>query len=195
MKYLKILSVIGSLALSLIATSAFGAERLKMATIAPGTSAYLTMTTFASLVNQNQDDFDITVDATGAATKHGIELAKGKLDFCMSAPTVHFFLKKGKAMYQKLENHAELAEKLNLVMWFPYGQYHYITYADSGIKTFADMKGKKIFLNCLMRFLVKINSRIVIHVRLCVNQREDHGRVNDMVILQMSQMVKCLLWH
>ena len=48
-------------------------------------------------------------------------------------------------MYQKLENHAELAEKLNLVMWFPYGQYHYITYADSGIKTFADMKGKKIF--------------------------------------------------
>ena len=145
MKYLKILSVIGSLALSLIATSAFGAERLKMATIAPGTSAYLTMTTFASLVNQNQNDFDITVDATGAATKHGIELAKGKLDFCMSAPTVHFFLKKGKAMYQKLENHAELAEKLNLVMWFPYGQYHYITYADSGIKTFADMKGKKIF--------------------------------------------------
>ena len=93
MKYLKILSVIGSLALSLIATSAFGAERLKMATIAPGTSAYLTMTTFASLVNQNQNDFDITVDATGAATKHGIELAKGKLDFCMSAPTVHFFLK------------------------------------------------------------------------------------------------------
>ena len=62
MKYLKILSVIGSLALSLIATSAFGAERLKMATIAPGTSAYLTMTTFASLVNQNQNDFDITVD-------------------------------------------------------------------------------------------------------------------------------------
>jgi hypothetical protein len=145
MKHLKTISLISSLAISLIASSSFAAERLKMATIAPGTSAYLTMTTFASLVNQNQSEVDITVDATGAATKHGIELAKGKLEFAMSAPTVHFFLKEGKAMYQKVEDHAELAEQLKLVMWFPYGQYHYITYADSGIKTFADMKGKKIF--------------------------------------------------
>lgn len=139
-------SVLLAGALALTTTVAFAQERVKMATIAPGTSAYLTMTTFANLVNQNQDEYQINVDATGAATKHGIELSKGKLDLAMSAPTVYFFLKKKKAMYAKLSNHKELAEEQRVLMWFPYGQYHFITYADSGIKTIADMKGKKVFL-------------------------------------------------
>lgn len=144
MKLFKSLTIAGALALT--ATVAPAQETVKMATIAPGTSAYLTMTTFASIVNQNQDAYNITVDATGAATKHVIELGKGKLDFAMSSPTVHFFLKNKKAMYQKLDDHAEIAANQRLVMWFPYGSYHWITYADSGIKTFADMKGKKVFL-------------------------------------------------
>ena len=49
--------------------SAVAQQKLKMATIAPGTSAYQTMTTFANLVNKGQTAFEITVDATGAATK------------------------------------------------------------------------------------------------------------------------------
>ena len=146
MKQIKFITLIGVLIVSLFTSGAYAAERMKMATIAPGTSAYLTMTTFASLVNQNQSEMNITVDATGAATKHVIELAKGKLEFAMSAPTIHFFLKKGIAMYKNVEAHAELAEKLRAVMWFPYGQYHWLAYEDSGIKTFADMKGKKVFL-------------------------------------------------
>ena len=144
MNTLKRLAIAGVLTFS--AATAQAAEKVKMATIAPGTSAYLTMTTFASLVNQNQSDFNISVDSTGAATKHVIELAKGKLDYAMSAPTIHFFLKKKKAMYKKLKNHAELAKKVRLVMWFPYGQYHVVTYADSGIKTMKDLKGKRVFL-------------------------------------------------
>ncbi len=144
MKIYKALAVAGALALTVGPVQA--EEKIKMATIAPGTSAFLTMTTFASLVNQNQTDYNISVDSTGAATKHVIELAKGKLDYVMSAPTIHFFLKKKKAMYKKVEDHAALAAKVRLVMWFPYGQYHVVTYADSGIKTMADLKGKKVFL-------------------------------------------------
>jgi hypothetical protein len=55
-------------------------------------------------------------------------------------------MKNGKIMYSKLENAAELAENLQLVYWFPLGQYHIVTYADSGIETPADLKGKKVFL-------------------------------------------------
>ncbi len=148
MKYHRTLTLVGALTgtLALAATAASAQEKLKMATIAPGTSAYLTMTTFANLVNQNQKNYNFTVDATGAATKHGIELAQGKLDYAMSSPTVHFFLKNKKAMYKKLKNHAALAKNIKLVMWFPYGQYHVVTYANSGIKTLKDLKGKKVFL-------------------------------------------------
>jgi uncharacterized protein len=127
-------------------TAPASAQDLKMATIAPGTSAYLAMTTMATLVNQNLDGVNIQVDATGAATKHMIEVAQGKLDMSMTSPTVYDFMKNGAIMYSKLENAKELAENLQLVYWFPLGQYHIVAYADSGIETPADLKGKRIFL-------------------------------------------------
>ncbi len=133
-------------AVGLAPAAASAAEKLKMATIAPGTSSYLTMTTFANIVNKQQDEFEISVDATGAATKHMVELARGKLDICMTAPTIYHFLKHNKAMYKKLENGAELAENMRLIMWFPYGQYHAVAYEGSGIETLHDIKGKRVFL-------------------------------------------------
>ncbi len=132
------------MAFALSATQA--AERIKMATIAPGTSAYLTMTTFARMVNQGQDTVEIQVDATGAATKHQIELAQGKLDMCMTSPTIFHFMKNQKAMYKKLSKAPELSKKVRLVMWFPYGQYHAVTYAADNIRSLEDIRGKKVFL-------------------------------------------------
>ena len=127
-------------------TGAAEAESLKMATIAPGSSAYLTMSTMATLVNQGQEDYDITVDATGAATRHMISLAEGELDFAMTSPTIYRFLSEGTRMYQKLERAPELAEELRLVFWFPYGAYHVLTYAESGITSLEDLRGKTVFL-------------------------------------------------
>jgi TRAP transporter TAXI family solute receptor len=126
--------------------AAHATQTLKMATIAPGTSAYLTMSTMATIVNQQQKEFEITVDATGAATKHMVEVAQGKLDFSMSSPTVYAFMKKGAAMYQKLADAPKLADDLRLVFWFPYGAYHVITRAEDNIDTFAKLKGKRVFL-------------------------------------------------
>lgn len=136
---------VGMLAVGVTATAQAG-QTLKMATISPGSSAYLTMTTMATMINQSQDDISIKVDATGAATKHMIELASGKIDLCMTSPVVYMLMKAKKAMYSKLENAPELAENLRLLFWFPYGQYHFVTYANSNIKTLKDIKGKKVFL-------------------------------------------------
>ena len=133
-------------ALALALGAPASAESLKLATIAPGSSAYLAMTTFATLVNQSLEDVDIRVDATGAATKHMIEVAQGKLDMSMTSPTVYNFMKSGTAMYGEIPSAPELAENLRLIYWFPLGQYHVVTYADSGITTPADIKGKKVFL-------------------------------------------------
>lgn len=146
MKTFNRLALAGALVLGVSSAVQSQDVNLKMATIAPGTSAYLAMTTMATLVNQNLDGVNIQVDATGAATKHMIEVAQGKLDMSMTSPTVYNFMKSGTIMYSKLENAAELAENLQLVYWFPLGQYHIVTYADSGIMTPADLKGKKIFL-------------------------------------------------
>jgi len=143
----RIWSVVLTVALlSVMAATAQAEKTLKMATIAPGSSAYLTMTTMATMINQAQDKLDIKVDATGAATKHMIDLAKGKIDLCMSNPVIYSFMKNRKAMYKKLDDAPALAENLRLLFWFPYGQYHVVTYAGSGIKTLKDIKGKRVFL-------------------------------------------------
>ena len=92
-----------------------------MATIAPGSSAYLVMTTMASIVNRAQDELEISVDATGAATKHIVELAQGKLDLVMTSPTVFFLMSTGGAMYTNLEAAPELSKNVGLIFWFPYG--------------------------------------------------------------------------
>lgn len=122
------------------------AAELKMATIAPGTSAYLVMSTMASIVNGAQDEHDITVDATGAATRHIVDMAKGDLDMVMTSPTVYFLMKNGKAMYQKLEEAPELAKNARLMFWFPYGQYHVLTYAEDGMSSLEDIRGRTVFL-------------------------------------------------
>ena len=136
---------LGILALA-VATMAQAGQTLKMATISPGSSAYLTMTTMATMINQAQNDINIKVDATGAATKHMIDLAEDKIDICMTSPVVYMLMKAQKAMYSKLPNASELAKNLNLLFWFPYGQYHVVTYASAGIKTLKDIKGKRVFL-------------------------------------------------
>lgn len=127
-------------------STAIAAEKLKMATIAPGSSAYLVMTTMASIVNGGQDKYEVKVDATGAATKHIVEMAQGKLDLVMTSPAVYHFMKGGKRMYKKLKKAPELSKNVGLIYWFPYGAYHVLAYEESGIKSLADLKGKKVFL-------------------------------------------------
>ncbi len=136
----------GAFALALVGGARAAEHDLKMATIAPGSSAYLTMTTMATLVNQALPDVNVSVDATGAATKHMIELAQGKLDMCMTSPTVFKFMKTGTVMYKQLSDAPELAKNLRLVLWFPLGSYHIVTYAADGMMTPADIKGKRVFL-------------------------------------------------
>jgi TRAP transporter TAXI family solute receptor len=144
-KFISRLVLAGALLLAMV-TMAQAGKTLKMSTIAPGSSAYLTMTTMATMINQAQDNLQIKVDATGAATKHMIDLANGKIDMCMTNPQVYFFMKNQKVMYKKLKDAPALSENLRLLFWFPYGQYHFVTYADAGINQLKDMKGKRVFL-------------------------------------------------
>jgi len=131
---------------AMLLTAPAMADELKMATIAPGTTTYRTTATFATIINQNQDDFSIILDATGAAPKHMMELAQGKLDIAVSSPVMFDFMKNQKGMFEKISSAPELSNNLRLLMWFPYGQNHIVVSADSDIKTLEDIRGKKVFL-------------------------------------------------
>lgn len=140
-----IVAVAGAAAL-LTASVAGAAEFYRLATLGPGSSPYLVMSTFAQLVHEELPDVEIQVNATGAATQHAIEAAQGNLDFFMWSASVHDFMGKGTAMYAKIPQAPELSKNLRAVFAFPLGLYHITTYADSGIETLEDVKGKKVFL-------------------------------------------------
>jgi len=121
-------------------------ENFKLATLGPGSSPYLVMSTFAQMVNRQLPDVEIQVNATGAATQHALDAGSGKLDFFMWSASVHDFMTKGAAMYKNIPQAPELSKNLRAVFAFPLGLYHIVTWADSGIETLHDIKGKTVFL-------------------------------------------------
>ena len=134
-------------AMMLMSGTAMAAEtKLKMATIAPNLSAAITMATFANVVTNNLDDVEIEVAGGGAATLHMMEVARGNLDMSMTNPVVHGLMAKGKAMYAKEPEAPKLSENLQLLMLYPYGQYHFAVRADSDIKVLDDIEGATVFL-------------------------------------------------
>ncbi|GAB5449338.1 TAXI family TRAP transporter solute-binding subunit [Gymnodinialimonas sp.] len=121
-------------------------ETLRMATIAPSLSAAITMATFANIVTENLDGVEIEVSAGGAATLHGLEVARGNLDFAMTNPVIHRLMVGGRAMFANEPDAPELAENLQLLMLYPYGQYHFTVRADSDIQVLDDLEGASVFL-------------------------------------------------
>lgn len=131
----------------LFSTASMAADtKLKMATIAPNLSAAITMATFANVVTNNLDGVEIEVAGGGAATLHMMEVARGNLDMSMTNPVVFGLMKNGKAMYAKQPEAPKLSENLNLLMLYPYGQYHFAVRADSDIKVLDDIEGASVFL-------------------------------------------------
>lgn len=121
-------------------------ETLKMATIAPSLGQAITMATFANIVTDNLDDVEIEVSGGGAATLHMMEVARGNLDMSMTSPVIYNLMSAGKAMYAKEPEAPELAKNYKLLMWFPYGQYHFAVRGDSDIQVLDDIEGASVFL-------------------------------------------------
>lgn len=139
-------SATATAAATLLPRAAFAKELLRMSTLGPGTSPNLVMTTFANIINRELPDYEIQLNATGAATRHVLEVAMGKTTFCMSSPAIHALMTSQRAMYAKMDQAPELATKLRTVLNFPMGVYHIAVYDSSGITSLNDIKGKRVFL-------------------------------------------------
>lgn len=136
---------IAAAAAALVCTGAH-AQTLRMATIAPSLSQAVTMATFANVVNSNLDGIEIEVAAGGAATLHMVEVGRGNLEMSMTSPVVYNLMAGGRAMYANEPEAPELAKNLRLLMWFPYGQYHFAVRGDSDIEFLDDIEGASAFL-------------------------------------------------
>lgn len=139
--------LLGPLGMALaLSTSTLATEHLRLSTLGPGTSPYIVMNTFATLVNDQVEGYQVQVNATGAATRHAVETAQGRSDFFMSSPNLFHMLATETGPYRSVAGVGRFADKLRTVFNFPMGYYHVVTHADDGIESFADLAGKKVFL-------------------------------------------------
>jgi len=129
-----------------LALPATAQDTMRMATIAPSLGQAITMATFANIVNDNQDAVTIEVAGGGAATLHQLEIGRGNLEMSMTSPVIYNLMSAGKAMYQKQADAPEVASNVQLLMWFPYGQYHFAVRGDSDITVLDDIEGATVFL-------------------------------------------------
>jgi TRAP transporter TAXI family solute receptor len=132
--------------LSMLPRAAQAKELLRMSTLGPGSSPNLVMTTFANIINRALPEYEIQINATGAATRHTLEVAMGKTAFCMSSPALFALMANQKAMFAKIDQAPELAKKLRTMLNFPMGVYHIAVYESSGITSLDQAKGKRVFL-------------------------------------------------
>lgn len=89
---------------------------------------------------------DIQVNSGQTLSKTTLSLAKGKLDLTVTPPGAFAVMRQGKGPYKKLGDEAvEASKNLRGLFGFAHGWIHAIVWADSDIKTFSDIKGRKVF--------------------------------------------------
>ena len=99
------------------------AELYRVTSIAPGMSPFVVNTAIAKVVGKHVPGVDMQVRATGAATRHVIEAAQGKVDFFFNSgenqnkfekvyreSEINLFFLNGYIVFQKIRINQNLSE-------------------------------------------------------------------------------------
>jgi TRAP transporter TAXI family solute receptor len=121
-------------------------KRYTLGSLGPGTTPFLVNTAFAKAVNKYVPGHNVQVSAVGAATKHNVLLAKGRMDFAMGAQTMYRLMAFSLGPFKKIKDGLGMTQKMSSMFSYPIGVYHGVVYAESGIKSYKDLKGKKVFI-------------------------------------------------
>ena len=121
-------------------------KRYVVGTLAEGTTPFLISTAWANAVNRHYPGHKVQVSAVGAGTRHMLLVAQRKMDFCLWGPTPYNLLYRQIGPFRKIKNGPEMTTKLSMLFSFQIGIYHAVVYDSSGIKSYGDIKGKKVFL-------------------------------------------------
>ncbi|MGY8998802.1 MAG: TAXI family TRAP transporter solute-binding subunit [Rhodospirillales bacterium] len=139
-----------TIAFALAATTLVQAadKRYTLGSLAAGTTPFLVNTAWAKAVNKYVPGHKIQVSAVGAATKHQFLVMKGKMDFAMGAAAANRLMALEIGPFKKIPKGQgiPLLKKMNALFSYPIGAYHAVVYEKSGIKSFKDIKGKKVFM-------------------------------------------------
>ncbi|MEZ5477117.1 MAG: TAXI family TRAP transporter solute-binding subunit [Thiolinea sp.] len=91
---------------------------------------------------------DVELALGQTLTKSLLKIGTGSLDSAVMPPPAYSALSKGKGAYEKLgeEKGAAMAANARSLFGFAASVYHPVVWANSGIESWADIKGKKVYI-------------------------------------------------
>ncbi len=121
-------------------------KRYTLGSLGAGTTPFIVNTAWAKAVNKYVPGHKIQVSAVGAATKHQVLVIKRRMDFAMGAQVAYRLMAFEIGPFKKLKGGLAMSKKFSSLFSYPIGVYHAVVYEKSGIKSYKDIKGKKVFL-------------------------------------------------
>ena len=96
---------------------------------------------------QKKAGINLQVNEGQSLTRSALKLGQGKIDVSVVPPVMVPWMHKGTRFYKKNPGAAKKAvNNIRLILAYGSGVRHYMVWEDSGIKTFADLKGKRVFV-------------------------------------------------
>ncbi len=89
----------------------------------------------------------IQINDSQTLTRSAIKLGRGQLEIMPFPTTIYTFLSKGSRMYKKRSHEQAIAASKNVRSIWGWNAvlFHPITFKSTGIRTFKDIKGKRVF--------------------------------------------------
>ncbi len=112
---------------------------LSVGTAPPGGAFFVVGGALAEVLNEKEGDqnWNVTAEATMGSQENIRRLATGELDFAVSNAAVTYFAVRGQGEWDR-------AYEIRTVMTLAPNVAFFITPASSGVKTIADLKGKRV---------------------------------------------------
>ncbi len=93
------------------------------------------------------EDINLQVVLGQTLTRSALKLAAGKIDVAVMPPPAFRAMSKGVGPYASTADQAkDLSSNVRALFGFPGGTFHAITWADSGIETWSDLAGKRVYI-------------------------------------------------
>lgn len=111
----------------------------------PGAASHAILTVFSKIAAR-EAGVSIQINDSQTLTKSTLRLGEGKIDITPMPPSVFAYLSSGTRMYRKIPDKAKKAsENVRGILGFLANFFHPVVFENVNIKSWADIKGKRVF--------------------------------------------------
>lgn len=162
------ISIAAGLVALAVAGPAAAQKPWSIGTSSTGSEPYVSGVVMANAVNRAQSQLRVSAQTTGGYNENLVLVASGRLNMAQNTilDLEDAYLARNK--FATMPN-KEMLQNLRAAFIYGGAAFHFLTRADSGIRSFADLKGKKVNLNTPATFTRGFNERLLKVVGIGMN--------------------------